>query len=349
MIKIQKHIEIVRTNQPGRSSLSQASCDAIRHVLLQHYATVGMTLINSESDLAALVAKQPDLVFSGIKYINNTMDDNQVRHKIWVAEYLHAHGIAHTGSPQPAIKLELNKELAKQRIMQRGLRTADFTVLRQDESYSELLRNAQYPLFIKPSTLGGGQGIADDSVIRDVLGLETKIIALRAAYDSDIIVESYLAGNEYSVSVLRDQLSDELLIMPVQMVTIANSRGDHVLTNTVKTNDEETAIPVTDLLIKQKVSRLARRVFEALGARDYGRIDIRLDDAGVPHFLEANLIPSLISGYGSFPKSCLINRGLSYDAMILSIVWLGLHPSEDTHDAHIGAVESPSLDPVLAT
>lgn len=72
------------------------------------------------------------------------------------------------------------------------------------------------------------------------------------------------------------------------------------------------------------MSTLALASFHALGARDYGRIDIRLDSDGVANFLEANLIPSLISGYGSFPKACELNIGLEYEPMIISITELGL-------------------------
>jgi hypothetical protein len=49
-----------------------------------------------------------------------------------------------------------------------------------------------------------------------------------------------------------------------------------------------------------------------------------LDKTGTPQFLEANLIPSLISGYGSFPKACVLNIDLDYEPMILSIVRLAL-------------------------
>jgi len=38
--------------------------------------------------------------------------------------------------------------------------------------------------------------------------------------------------------------------------------------------------------------------------------------------LEANLIPSLIENYGSFPKACMLNDNLDYEPMILRIVHL---------------------------
>jgi D-alanine-D-alanine ligase len=100
----------------------------------------------------------------------------------------------------------------------------------------------------------------------------------------------------------------------------------------VKSSNTEQAIEVIDKNIKTKVTTLATEVFYALGARDYGRIDIRLDAHGTPHFLEANLIPSLISGYGSFPKACMLNIDLDYESMILSIARLGLAHNMDANE-----------------
>ncbi len=77
--------------------------------------------------------------------------------------------------------------------------------------------------------------------------------------------------------------------------------------------------------LRDQICVLALDIFHTLGASDYGRIDIRLDEFGTPHFLEANLLPSLIAGYGSFPKACLLNNNLDYDSMLLNIVNLALN------------------------
>ena len=320
--KIQKHIEIVRTDLPGLSSLSQVSANAIQTVLEQHYSIVGITQLNSLADLERLVALRPDLVFSGIKYLTDAAEPTR---RIWLSEYLEQHGINHTGSPKSAIQLELNKQLAKERVLNAGLKTAEYHLVAAGKLYNTDLRHISFPQFVKPSDLGGGQGITDSSVVRNQAELQAKIAELRQTYNAEIIVETYLSGNEYSVAVIRRMHSAELLVLPVEMVTVANKNGDHILTQTVKTNDEESAVEVTDVLTKQLVVSLARGVFEALGARDYGRIDMRLDADGIPHFLEANLIPSLISGYGSFPKSLLVNRGVTYELMILKIVGVALN------------------------
>ena len=53
-----------------------------------------------------------------------------------------------------------------------------------------------------------------------------------------------------------------------------------------------------------------------------GRIDIKMDHLGEPHFIEANLMPGLEKGY--FYRSCLINFQMSYEDMIFNIASIGL-------------------------
>ena len=124
--------------------------------------------------------------------------------------------------------------------------------------------------------------------------------------------------------------------MPIELIAPLNDKDTRILSGKVKSSNTEQAIAVTDAAVKSVVSELALDVFTALGARDFGRIDIRMDDQGVPHFLEANLIPSLISGYGSFPKACLLNLGLDYEPMIMNIAQLGLARSSDGVEEKLG-------------
>jgi D-alanine-D-alanine ligase len=47
-----------------------------------------------------------------------------------------------------------------------------------------------------------------------------------------------------------------------------------------------------------------------------------MDHRGVPHFIEANLMPGLRKGY--FYRSCLLNLNMSYEKMILTVADNGL-------------------------
>lgn len=333
MLKQLKHIEIVCATEPGLSSMSPPSRKAISDTLSKHYSKVGISIVNNLSDLRALIALRPDLVFLGMKFIPTDptlghLDPN----KIWITEYLDEENIAYTGSNQLAHNLELHKHLAKQRVLDAGLASSAFSVANQNTLLVQEDIKLRFPVFIKPTSRGGGLGIDSSSVAYNFAQLRSKVKSLFVDLGSDSLIEEYLTGREFSVAILKDINSSDYSVMPLELVAPVDERGARLLSAEVKSADTESFLEVTDTSIKAKISTLAINVFHALGARDYGRIDIRLDQYGTPHFLEANLLPSLINGYGNFPKACLLNIGLGYEPMILDIVELALYRSNKSID-----------------
>lgn len=324
MKRIQKHIEIVRTTTSGFSSMGATSCNDIVRVLSRHYARVSVRTLNEAADLDALIADKPDLVFMGLKclpYAENTKPSNI----IWVSEYLTIHGIAHIGSPARAVELERDKPHAKQRVLERGLLTPKFFVIGKDVIFDEKCLNLQFPLFIKPSNFGGSAGIDENSVIYNMAELADKVALLKKRYYADLLVEEYLPGREFSVSVLKNNSTGDYAVMPIELIAPSSVTGEKILSSRVKTLDIEVSQLIADDLVNIAVSELAIDVFHALGARDYGRIDIRLDANSEPNFIEANLVPSLKRSPGNyFPKACLLNLDIDYETMLLNIVNLGL-------------------------
>jgi D-alanine-D-alanine ligase len=330
MIKNSKHIEIVRSTTKGLSSMSRASSNAIFDVLSKHFTYVVVTIINNVADLEMLVARRPDLVFLGMEFVPVNLELGTADpHKVWLSDFLDNHGIAYTGSSQTAQELERNKPMAKQRALQANLKTSAYYVIEQDQSFNRSDIPVDYPLFIKPANRGGGLGIDCDSLVHTFEQLKSKVYSINTALASDALIEEYLPGREFSVAILKEEFSEKYLIMPIELVAPPDKYGSRFLSSQIKSANAEQALVVSEPSIKSKVITLALNVFNALGARDYGRIDIRLDSTGTPHFLEANLIPSLISGYGSFPKACVHNIGLEYESMILRIANLGLSRNID--------------------
>lgn len=346
MIKSNKRIEIVRSTGYGLSSMSQYLCDAIFRVLNKHYAHVGVTIVNNYSDFELIAKKEPDLVFLGMKFVlKNPGFDLRDSEKLWISDYLDQLGIAYTGSARKAQEYGVDKSLAKQRILDSGFETAKFYVSSRSSTQAGALLD--FPLFVKPAGRGGGAGIDNDSVVYNSRQLEAKVRSVNANFQSDALVEAYLSGREFSVAVLKDEHSPGFRIMPIELTAQPNEQGERILSGQVKSANTEQAWEIVDMAVKSKVSKLAMDCFTALGARDYGRIDIRMDEAGIPHFLEANLLPNLGEGYGSFPKACVINLGLDYEDMILSITRLGLKRNQLIDDSKAEPIADLAVLPVL--
>ena len=71
--------------------------------------------------------------------------------------------------------------------------------------------------------------------------------------------------------------------------------------------------------LADKCKEIALRAWTGLGCRDGGRIDLRCDAKGKPHFLEVNPLAGLRPEYSDLPILCSM-AGMSYSEMILSIM-----------------------------
>ena len=324
-IKINKSIEIVIVHNPGEKNFHQDNVgiileeNKILKILSQRYSEVVITKIQHKKDLDKLLKRKPDLVFSGVKYFNFNND------KVWLNDCLEAYGIRYIASSRAALDNESDKNKAKKLIVKANIKTADFFVATPDEHEHSSSIPIPFPLFIKPVKGGDSRGIDSNSVAYNFASFKKKVLEIKTKHNLSSLVETYLPGKEYSVGIFQDNIKGTLRAMPIQIIVKKNINGHRILDFNVKKDDEEKVIAVTDTKIFKKISKLAKEAFKALGGKSLGRIDIKMNERGVPHFMEANLMPGLRKGY--FYRSCLLNLDMNYDDMILNIANTGLSSS----------------------
>ena len=321
MPKITLRIEIVRSNFKHISSMSEQSASDIAGILRKHYTEVIVTTVDTIQDLEALITRKPDLVFAGIYAIS---DESRNGAKVWLAEVLEQNGIAYTGSCKFANRLSLNKHLAKQRMVERDIRTAAFMHAARGDTAAIHEGALRFPLFVKPTNKRGGQGVDEFSIVHTTAQLQDKVQSIHREDSTDALVEEYLSGREFSVAVIGGP-NDSFIAMPLELVAAKDSNGDRIRSQVVKTSDSEDMNEVTDPIERVMVEQFAIDAFRALGGVGYGRIDIRFDAHGAPFFLEANHIPSLIQKDSSFLKAYQMTVGKDYESMIMHIVSLALN------------------------
>ena len=321
-IKINKSIEIVIVHNPGEKNFHQDNVgiileeNKILKILSKRYVDVSITKINNKKDLDRLLKRRPDLVFSGVKYFNF---DNE---KVWLNDCLEAYDIPYIASSRAALDNESDKNVAKKLMLKAKIKTANFFVTNPEEYKNASSIPIPFPLFIKPIKGGDSRGIDLNSVAYNFASFKKKVLEIKTKHNLSSLVETYLPGKEYSVGIFQDSIKGTLRAMPIEIVVKKNINGHCILDFDVKKDDEEKVIAVTDIRIFKKLSKLAKEAFKALGGKSLGRIDIKMNDKGVPHFMEANLMPGLRKGY--FYRSCLLNLDMNYDDMILNIANTGL-------------------------
>ena len=326
-IKINKSIEIVIVPNLGEINSHQDNVGIILEeknvlkILSKRYKNVLITEINSEEDLEALVKRKPDLVFSGVKYFSFN------NRNIWLNDYLEIFEIPYIASSKAALDNESDKNKAKKIMQKNNIRTADFFITNPGEYLKESSIPIKFPLFIKPVKGGDSRGVDKNSLVFNFEDFTTKVMDIKIKQNSPSLVETYLSGKEYSVGIFEDSIDGSLRAMPIEIIVKKNIDGHCILDFDVKKNDEESVILVSDIVVFDKLSKLAKDSFKALGGKSLGRIDIKMNHLGVPHFIEANLMPGLRKGY--FYRSCVLNLDMNYDNMILSIANTGLSSLAD--------------------
>ena len=256
------------------------------------------------------------MVFSGVKYFN--FNDK----KIWLNDCLEAYDIPYIASSRTALDNESDKNLAKKLVLKAKIKTADFFVTEPDQHQHESSIPISFPLFIKPVKGGDSRGIDSNSIVYNFSSFKKKVLEIKTKHNLSSLVETYLPGKEYSVGIFQDSINGTLRAMPIEIIIKKNINGHCILDFDVKKDDEEKVIAVTNKKILKKLSKLAKKAFKALGGKSLGRIDIKMNHQGVPHFMEANLMPGLRRGY--FYRSCSLNLDMNYDDMILNIANTGL-------------------------
>ena len=280
--------------------------------------TVILNVCETAGDLDAVTKRKPDLVVLAVKYIlvKNGND-------IWLSDYFAKNGINFSGSSREVLKFDSDKVLAKSYLRKMGIKTADYFTAIPGQYKCESELPIRFPLFLKPLDAANGNGIDDLSFVTSFADYESKILSLYDSFNLPVLVEEYLDGREFTAAVINTR-GDNLLVSAVEVIPPQSTNGLRILGEQAKRDDSEELKKAEDTKIMNSVSKLAVDAFIQLGARDFGRIDVKVDASGQCYFMEVNLVPGMTAGSSYFPKACQIENEISYDKMIELILDEGL-------------------------
>jgi len=289
-----------------------SACETVMQSLLNSNHNAIVTVCKNAHDLASVVKRKSDLVIPAVKYI--PLENGQ---QLWLLEYFEKHGINYTGSQKNVLYYDSNKVAAKKQVASKGINTADFFITRIDEHKSEQDLPLPFPLFIKPIDAANSNGVDIDSLVYDFSHFQEKVKNLYHEYAEPVLVEEYLNGKEFTVAIIENQ--GNLMVAPVEIIP-PEEEGLRILGGKAKTDNTEVLKKITDTKLLSAVRDIAVKSFRALGARDFARIDIKMDHHNQCHFIEANLVPGMKKDSSYFPRACEMNAGLDYDEVVCLII-----------------------------
>lgn len=320
------HIEIVTTpnealKESGFGSIK--ACATVLDATKRMGFSASLNICKTKTDLDDIVARKPDLVILAVKYLPAIYNDTICENDIWLSDYFAQHDINFTGSLRQTLKFDSNKVLAKTHLKNKGIKTANYFLATPGQYREESELPIPFPLFLKPLDAANGNGIDDLSFVQNFADYESKIASLYETYNQPILVEEYLDGREFTVSLIKT--SDvKLVVSAVEVIPPTSTHGLRILGAQAKKDNSEELIEIVDEEVSLRVRALAIEAFNALGVRDFGRIDIKTDNHGECYFMEANLVPGMTFGSSYFPMACRVAHELTYHNVVKLMLAGGL-------------------------
>jgi D-alanine-D-alanine ligase len=243
-------------------------------------------------------------------------------------------GLPYTGSPALALGLALHKDKAKELLLARGVPTPPFRTVERVEEVDRLA--LPFPLIVKPSREDASVGVDFDSVVHDTRSLREAVARVLSTFRQPALVEHFVAGREIYVSLLGNTPRVALPLSEIRFGETFRGRP-HIVSYRAKWEPaspeciDSPSVPCTlPRDTERRVVEAALAAFDALGCRDYGRVDLRLSEDGKPWVIDINPNCDLHPGAG-FARSAAA-AGMEYSVLALRLVDVALerthgHPS----------------------
>ncbi len=276
----------------------------------------------SKDLVLALQRIAPRFVFNLCEEINKRSEL-----EMCVAGLLEMMNLPYTGSGPLALGLALDKHRVKQLLRAAGIPAPRGYL--HIPGGNPRCRGMKFPLFVKPAREDASLGINRDSVCLDEQALQRQVEYIHDVYRQPALVEEFLDGREFNVSVVGNGSAEVLAVSEIDFTGMPEGEP-RIVSYQAKWDDESVAyrhtVPVCPAKIPKRLENrlreIALRSYQCIGCRDYGRVDMRTDSRGNTHVLEVNPNPD-ISPHAGFARAASA-AGQSYDAMILRIVGCAL-------------------------
>lgn len=198
-------------------------------------------------------------------------------------------GLPYTGSGPLGSAIAMDKDIAKRLLRDAGVPTPDW--LMAPASAADVVERIGLPVVVKPSRQGSSVGL---TVVRREEDLGPAI-ELAYEFDSEVMIERFIPGREFTVPILGDEALPVGEIIPKKEIFDYECKYQPGMAEEIFPADLPSAAA-------REMQRLALQAHRALKLRNFSRIDFRMDESGGFWCLEANTLPGMTAN-SLFPRS----------------------------------------------
>lgn len=299
----------------------EASARSIMNALIDAgYTTqlLGIHGLDVFDVLQRVRAEKPDLVFNLCESMAG-----EPRNEPTFVGLLDLFGIPYTGADLLGLASCLHKQRTKEILTARGIPTPPYRFLADAASLADPDLDAlDYPWFVKLAHEDASVGITEENFVASPAALRKRARDMMEEFRQPILAERFIDGREINVTMLGNGAG--LAVLPLHEIDFAAmpSERPRIVSYAAKWEEDHVdyagtkPVPLREATpaLVAAVEAAARGAWTALGLRDYGRVDLRVDRAGQPWVIDVN--PNCdISPDAGVARSAQV-AGLSYPQLI---------------------------------
>ena len=217
--------------------------------------------------------------------------------------------VAYTGCDPESSRIAFDKHLTKMRCVEAGVPTARFALL--DSPSGSWPMGWDPPVVLKPVRQGSSVGLQFVDRVVDW----SDCLAEAFRFDTQVLMEEKISGRETTVGILGSEA------LPIVEVLPKTGVYDYQSKYTAGATEYLCPAPF-DAPTTARIQAAALAAFQAVGGRDYARVDIMVRPGGEPVVLEINTLPGMTET-SLLPKAAAA-AGMSYAQLCQRMIELAL-------------------------
>ncbi|NWF69694.1 MAG: hypothetical protein HXY40_11475 [Chloroflexi bacterium] len=225
-------------------------------------------------------------------------------------------GIVYTGADDAVLHLSCDKSRVKQLLLAHHLPTPAYVICEKDAPADW----PHFPALVKPVALHSSFGISSDSVVDTPQALAQQVRQCVQQWQQPALVEDFIDGTEYRVSLWGNGDAVEVLPLLAFDYSALPDYHHHLKDFDTKWYEQGVKISVAqglDAALKAQIERISIAAYRAIGARDYGAMDVRVR-GGQPYLIDINPNPDFSDASNFFRSARSI--GCDYAGLLAKMI-----------------------------